>query len=91
MKTTSSHDKDGSKTRTLQTLDIRQRVIPERRGAEEVGAVTAQLTAWREFSGPGTDRGDQAEPSKRPGWGDRAKSLRKPRPPESRGQSSGGE
>lgn len=91
MKTTSSHDKGGSKTRTLPTLDIRQRAIPGRRGGEEEGAVTAQRTAWREFSGPGTDRGDQAEPSKLPGWGDRTESLRKPRPPESRGQSSGGE
>lgn len=51
MKTTSSNDNDGNKTRILQTLDIRRRVIPERREMDEAGAVTVQLTAWMEILG----------------------------------------
>ena len=62
MKTTSSSDKYGNKTGILQTVDIRQCVIPARRKTDEAGAVTAQLTAWREFSGPGTE-GTRRDPA----------------------------
>lgn len=62
MKTTSSSDKYGNKTRILQTVDIRQCVIPARRKTDEAGAVTVQLTAWREFSGPGTE-GTRQDPA----------------------------